>query len=164
MGDGLRWRTGGHRRGRLSGLDAPSTDRLNPSRRAITFRNLDTRVINQDRIFMGQYSIGQPVSRREDPRLLRGEGHFLQDTVLAGEAQAAILRSPYAHASIGSIDRTEAESMQGVLAILIGADYAADGLGSIPCDMSQSRRDGSPMYRPHRPAFLRSRRTRRRRP
>ena len=102
---------------------------------------------------MGQYSIGQPVSRREDPRLLRGEGHFLQDTVLAGEAQAAILRSPHAHARIGSIDRTEAESMQGVLAILIGADYAADGLGSIPCDMSQSRRDGSPMYRPHRPAI-----------
>ena len=102
---------------------------------------------------MGEYSVGQPVTRREDPRLLRGDGRFLQDIVLAGEAQAAILRSPHAHARIGSINRADAASMPGVLAVLTGADYAADGLGSIPCDMSQTRRDGSPMYRPQRPAI-----------
>ena len=45
--------------------------------------------------------------------------------------------------------------MPGVLAVLTGADYAADGLGSIPCDMSQTRRDGSPMFEPvNRPLVL----------
>jgi len=102
---------------------------------------------------MGEYSVGQPVSRREDPRLLRGEGRFLQDIVLDGEVQAAISRSPHAHALIRSIDSSEAASMPGVLAVLTGAEYAADGLGSIPCDMSRNRRDGSPMFRAPRPAI-----------
>ena len=102
---------------------------------------------------MGEYSVGQPVSRREDPRLLRGEGRFLEDVVVAGESHAAILRSPHAHARITAVDRTAAEAMPGVFTVLIGADYAADGLGSIPCDMSRNRRDGSPMFRPFRPAM-----------
>ena len=102
---------------------------------------------------MGEFSVGQPVSRREDPRLLRGEGRFLQDMVFAGETHAAILRSPHAHACIRSIDADASRAMPGVLAVLTGADYEADGLGSIPCDMSQNRRDGSPMYRPYRPAL-----------
>jgi len=42
--------------------------------------------------------------------------------------------------------RELALAVPGVLAVLTGADYAADGLGSIPCDMSRNRRDGSPMY------------------
>ncbi|MGE0743627.1 MAG: xanthine dehydrogenase family protein molybdopterin-binding subunit [Rhodospirillales bacterium] len=102
---------------------------------------------------MGQYSIGQPVSRLEDPRLLRGEGRFLQDMALPREAHAAIVRSPHAHARVVAVDAAAARAMPGVLAVLTGAEYAADGLGIIPCDMAQTRRDGSQMYRPPRPAI-----------
>ena len=44
---------------------------------------------------MGQYGIGQPVARFEDPRLLRGQGRFINDVNLPCQAHAAMLRSPH---------------------------------------------------------------------
>ena len=78
--------------------------------------------------------IGQPVRRKEDERLLTGRGRFSDDFTLPGQAQAAMVRSPHPHARIVAIDKTGALAMPGVLAVLTGADCAADGLGPINHD------------------------------
>jgi aerobic carbon-monoxide dehydrogenase large subunit len=102
---------------------------------------------------MGQFSIGQSVSRREDPRLLTGRGRYYDDLKLDGQLHAAILRSPHAHADIKSIDVRAAKQMPGVHAVLTGKDYEADGIGTMPSMAPYKRRNGSPMYLPHRPAI-----------
>ena len=76
--------------------------------------------------------IGQAVRRREDWRLLRGEGRFADDLSLPGQAYAACLRAPHAHAAIGAIDKTAALAIPGVLAVFTGADLRAGGVGPIP--------------------------------
>ena len=65
-------------------------------------------------------------------RLLTGRGSFVDDLTLPGLVHAVIVRSPHAHARIGPIDTGAALAAPGVLAVLTGADYAADGLGAIP--------------------------------
>ena len=102
---------------------------------------------------MGEFAIGQPVARTEDPRLLKGLGRYIDDINVAGQAYAAIVRSPHAHATIKMIEISEASIMPGVLAIMTGADYEADGLGWITGPTPFKRRDGSAMYRPPRPAL-----------
>ena len=76
--------------------------------------------------------IGQPVRRKEDFRLLTGRGRYGDDVVLPGMAHAVFVRSPHAHARIVSVDKAAALAAPGVLAVLTGADYVADGLGPIP--------------------------------
>src|SRR5271165_5473930 len=76
--------------------------------------------------------IGQPVRRKEDARLLTGKGRFGDDITLPGLAHAVIVRSPHAHARIVSVDKAAALAATGVLAVLTGVDYLADGLGPIP--------------------------------
>ena len=76
--------------------------------------------------------IGKPIERKEDARLITGKGRFSDDFHLPGQTYAALVRSPYAHAQILSIDVTEALSSPGVLAVLTGADRLADGLAPIP--------------------------------
>ena len=100
---------------------------------------------------MSKYAVGQAVPRTEDPRLLRGTGNYVDDFNRPGQAHSVMVRSPHAHAEITSIDCEAARSMPGVLAVLTGADYAADGLGDIVGPMPYKRRDGSTMYRPPRP-------------
>jgi len=102
---------------------------------------------------MGEFSIGQSVRRREDPRLLKGRGRYFDDLKLADQLHAAILRSPHAHADIRGIDARAALQMPGVHAVLTGEDYKADGLGSVPSMAPYKRRDGGPMYLPERPAI-----------
>ncbi|MCP4663675.1 MAG: xanthine dehydrogenase family protein molybdopterin-binding subunit [bacterium] len=68
--------------------------------------------------------IGQPIRRNEDPRLLTGRALFIDDLELPGMVHVAFLRSPHAHARIGSIDLAEAREREGVLAV-----YTADDLG-----------------------------------
>jgi carbon-monoxide dehydrogenase large subunit len=102
---------------------------------------------------MGEFSIGQAVTRLEDPRLLRGQGRYLDDMVFGRQAHAAILRSPHAHAKIRAIDVAAAMAAPGVLAVLTGADYRADDLGSLPSMAPYKKRDGSPMHVPDRPAI-----------
>src|SRR5215831_3490719 len=106
---------------------------------------------------MGEFAIGQSVLRREDPRLLRGQGRFFDDLRLADQVHAAVLRSPHAHADITAIDTRAAAQMPGVHAVLTGADYAADGLGSLPSMAPYKTRDGKPMFVPPRPAIARDR-------
>jgi aerobic carbon-monoxide dehydrogenase large subunit len=100
---------------------------------------------------MGRFGIGQPVTRFEDQRLLRGEGRFQNDVTLPGQAYAVIVRSIHAHARIRSIDTSAALSAPGVLAVFTGADLARDSLGTMRMTLKRKRPDGSPMFaRPHR--------------
>ncbi|MCA9795746.1 MAG: xanthine dehydrogenase family protein molybdopterin-binding subunit, partial [Candidatus Eremiobacteraeota bacterium] len=66
--------------------------------------------------------IGQRVARKEDPRLLRGQGQFVDDIRLAGTLHAAFLRSPVAHARITRLDTGKAWASPGVAVVLTGAD------------------------------------------
>src|ERR1700737_3480570 len=106
---------------------------------------------------MGEFALGQPVSRFEDPRLLRGGGRYVDDMVLPRMAFGHVLRSPHAHARIRSIDVTEAKAAPGVLAVLTGADWEASGWRDLPSDSGNRRRDGSPAYQPRFPALVKDR-------
>src|SRR5215813_11434411 len=106
---------------------------------------------------MGEFAIGQSVSRFEDPRLLKGGGRYVGDMVLPGMAFGYVLRSPHAHARIRSIDTGKAKAAPGVLAVLTGADWQASGWGDLPVPGGLKRRDGAPMYRPPYPALVRDR-------
>src|SRR5262245_9269220 len=100
---------------------------------------------------MGEFGIGQAVTRFEDPRLLRGEGRFVEDVNLPGQAYMYLLRSPHAHARIRSIDTEAALAAPGVIAVFTGADLARDNLGTMEMTLKRKRPDGSPMFaRPHR--------------
>lgn len=79
------------------------------------------------------HGIGAPLPRLEDPRLLTGHGRYADDAVLPRMARGYVLRSPVAHARIRSIDVSGALEVPGLLAVLTAEDYAADGLGHIPC-------------------------------
>ena len=76
--------------------------------------------------------IGRPVSRKEDTRLLTGKGRFTDDFNLENQAYAVIVRSPYPHAVIKSIEIEIAQKMVGVLGIYTGEDCVLDGLSEIP--------------------------------
>src|SRR5262249_57035900 len=79
-----------------------------------------------------QNGIGQPVRRKEDWRLLTGRGCYVDALAPANLAHAVIVRSPHAHARLVSVDTSVAHATPGVLAVMTGADYLADGLGPIP--------------------------------
>ncbi len=102
---------------------------------------------------MAKYGIGQPVLRFEDPRLLRGEGRYIHDVNLPGQAYTVLVRSPHAHAKIRSINVSAARQSPGVVAVFTGADYAADNLGVPKVNMPRKKADGSPMFAPPRPAL-----------
>ncbi len=75
--------------------------------------------------------LGQSIKRREDPRLITGEAKFLDDIQLAGMAHAAILRSPYAHAKIKSINTDKAKAHPGVIGVFTGKDFM--DVNPLPC-------------------------------
>jgi carbon-monoxide dehydrogenase large subunit len=106
---------------------------------------------------MGEFALGQPVSRFEDPRLLRGGGRYVDDMVLPRMAYGHVLRSPHAHARIRKIDARAAKAAPGVLAVLTGADWEASGWGDLPVPIGMKRRDGSPSYKPRFPALVKDR-------
>src|SRR6201993_362384 len=106
---------------------------------------------------MGEFALGQSVSRFEDPRLLRGGGRYVDDMVLPHMVFGHVLRSPHAHARIHRIDTTAAKAAPGVLAVLIGADWEASGWRDLPSASGNRRRDGSPAYRPRYPALVKDR-------
>ena len=58
-----------------------------------------------------KFGVGQPVPRKEDPTLLRGEGRYTDDINLPKQAHAVILRSTHAHGRIKSIDTSAAEKL-----------------------------------------------------
>jgi xanthine dehydrogenase molybdopterin-binding subunit B len=70
--------------------------------------------------------------RKEDARLLRGRGRFVDDVQLPGMLHLAILRSPFAHATIVSIDTSAAEASPGVKAVVTGETLKGLGLAWMP--------------------------------
>jgi carbon-monoxide dehydrogenase large subunit len=100
---------------------------------------------------MGEFAIGQGVSRFEDPRLVQGGGRYVDDIKLPGMAHGVVLRSPHPHAKILSIDTAAAEAAPGVLCVLTAADIKAEGWGDLPVPGGLKKRDGSPMFKPRYP-------------
>jgi len=93
-----------------------------------------------------QFGIGQPVQRFEDPRLLRGEGRFINDFNLPGQAHVVFVRSPYAHARIRSVDPAAARAAPGVVGVFTVEDLERDGVGTTAPALKRTRPDGKPMF------------------
>ncbi len=106
-----------------------------------------------DQMALAKFGVGQPVTRREDLRLLQGQGQYTDDVNLPGQAYAAFVRSQVPHGVIRSVDTAAASAMPGVLAIYTGADMASAGYGSLPNVPPFKNPDGSPMKKPARPAL-----------
>jgi carbon-monoxide dehydrogenase large subunit len=66
--------------------------------------------------------IGRRMKRKEDPRLITGRGNYVDDMSLPGMLYMALVRSPVAHGKITSIDKSGAEGLAGVHAVLTGED------------------------------------------
>ena len=78
------------------------------------------------------HGIGQSIKRKEDDRFIRGKGTYVDDIILPGMLHMAILRSPMAHAKLVSIDTSAAAALDGVVAVITGADLAAHNLAWMP--------------------------------
>ncbi len=78
--------------------------------------------------------VGESIKRKEDPRLITGNGQYLDDIKLPNMAHAAILHSPHAHARIVGIDTTAARALPGVIDVITGADLV-DSVNPLPCAM-----------------------------
>lgn len=100
-----------------------------------------------------KFGVGQPVRRFEDMALVTGHGRYTDDIELPGMVHAYVLRSPTAHAKLGSIDSSAARGKPGVLLILTGEDVVADGLGDLPCLVPLPNRDGTPRHDTPRPVL-----------
>ena len=70
--------------------------------------------------------VGQALRRKEDPRMIRGRGRYIDDIVVPGLLWAAIVRSPEAHANITSIDTSAAASRDDVVAVFTAEDLAEE--------------------------------------
>ncbi|GAA3319198.1 xanthine dehydrogenase family protein molybdopterin-binding subunit [Arthrobacter ramosus] len=75
--------------------------------------------------------VGRPRLRKEDAHLITGRSRYTDNMTLPGMLHLAMVRSPFAHAKITSIDASAAKSSPGVVAVLTGADLAAEQ-GSLP--------------------------------
>jgi carbon-monoxide dehydrogenase large subunit len=80
--------------------------------------------------------IGARVQRREDPKLITGHGHYVDDVNLVNMAHMSVVRSPHAHARIKSIDTSQARASKGVVAVLTSAEIKPHILGPIPVTAS----------------------------
>jgi carbon-monoxide dehydrogenase large subunit len=76
--------------------------------------------------------LGQPLTRREDRRLLTGRGRYADNTAPAGALAVLFVRSPHAHARIAGIDKAAALASPGVAAIYTADDLLADKVGHLP--------------------------------
>ena len=76
-------------------------------------------------------SIGAPMKRKEDPRMITGRGRYTDNIALPGMLHAAIVRSPEAHAAIVSMDTSAARERPGVVAVLTGEEMASDFAGPL---------------------------------
>src|SRR5688572_5663608 len=81
---------------------------------------------------MAEKYVGKRIKRTEDPRLIKGLAHYVDDIRLPDTLHVAFVRSIYAHARITGIDTTEALKMPGVVAVYTGKDIA-EKVGPVPC-------------------------------
>jgi len=99
-----------------------------------------------------KFGFGQPVTRREDEALVRGQGHYLADLSPPGTLHAVVLRSPHAHARFRITDTGAARRLPGVRLVMTAADTA--DLGDLPCAGSPA---GVEMTVPPYPVLARDR-------
>jgi len=83
-------------------------------------------------------AIGKAMKRIEDPRLLVGKGHYIADIHVPGMLEAYIVRSPYAHARIQSIDSQAVMAARGVIAVFTAQDLPSE-LAPIPMRLTPAR-------------------------
>ena len=97
---------------------------------------------------------GRPLERREDNRLVTGRQQYIDDIVLPGALGAALVRSPFAHARIRSIDASDALALPGVRLVLTGEDLERDtdpmsqiieGYAQYPLAVGKVRYAGEPV-------------------
>src|ERR1700683_1742254 len=94
-----------------------------------------------------RFAVGQPVSRKEDPVLLRGEGRYTDDLNRPNQLYGVMVRSRVAHGVLRSIDLGAARDIAGVHAVITAADLDAAGIRNMPAAASKNR-DGTPTPRP----------------
>ncbi len=108
---------------------------------------------------MTENGFGAAVRRKEDHRFITGRAQYVDDINRPHQLYAHIVRSPIAHGKINKVDVDAAKAVSGVVAVLTGADMAADGIGGLPCGWGITSKDGSPMVEPGHPplaaAFVR---------
>jgi carbon-monoxide dehydrogenase large subunit len=76
--------------------------------------------------------MGHPIKRKEDGRFIQGRGNYVDDVHLPGMVYGHMVRSPYAHARLKSINTDKAKELPGVLAIITGEDLAKANLAWMP--------------------------------
>ncbi len=101
--------------------------------------------------------IGKELRRREDHRLLTGQGRFTGDIGADGMVHAVLVRSPHAHARLRHVDVEEARAQPGVMGVFTAVDISADGVPDLPGGVDLPRPDGSPSPRTGRPILARER-------
>ncbi|MCX7379338.1 MAG: xanthine dehydrogenase family protein molybdopterin-binding subunit [Alphaproteobacteria bacterium] len=101
-----------------------------------------------DMLAPGRFAVGQPVSRLEDPVLLRGEGRYTDDMNLPGQAYAVVVRSRMAHGVLNGIDTEAARAMPGVLAVVTAADLVAAGIKPMNANVIGKNHDDRPIPKP----------------
>ena len=94
--------------------------------------------------------IGQSVKRVEDKRFITGKGKYTDDIVLPGMMHAYMVRSPYAHAKINSIDTSAAEALDGVMKVFTGKDIP-EAIAGVPCGWQVNFKNGDTMKEPPPP-------------
>ena len=99
-----------------------------------------------------RFAVGQPVSRKEDPVLLRGMGRYTDDLNPPGQLYGVMVRSRVAHGTLRSLDIEPARDMPGVHLIVTAADLERGGIKTMPAAAAKNR-DGTPTPRPPQPAL-----------
>jgi carbon-monoxide dehydrogenase large subunit len=107
--------------------------------------------------FTTRFGSDSGAQRSEDEPLVTGKGQFTDDINIAGQAYAAFVRAPAGHASVNSVDKSQALAMPGVVGIYTGTDLIAEGLGGIPPVAIGVGRDGKPMVAAAMPPLVHDR-------
>ena len=80
--------------------------------------------------------LGRSLNRLEDERFVRGRGRYVADLAVPRALHSVVVRSPHAHARITGVDVDAARRMPGVAAVFSGTDLATDGIGPLPCGVT----------------------------
>ena len=99
--------------------------------------------------------IGKSVKRIEDRRFTTGQGQYTDDIRLPNMTYAYILRSPYAHAKINSVNTSAAKAMAGVVDVFTGEDVK--DVGGVPCGWQVNFKNGDTMKEPKHPLLAHER-------
>jgi len=106
---------------------------------------------------MEKFGKSQPVARREDIRLLKGEGRYVDDTAPDGALRAFVMRAPVAHGQITALDVEEARAAPGVKLVLTAEDLAEAGITRGIAGHRTTNMDGTKGAGPRRPILAEGR-------